>query len=147
MALILPILLILLFGIIIAGFMFSTYIQVSNATREGARAGSVYPLTRANSGLSIDQTVRNAILSALGNLPINASSFVVTSGDVVCQVRTQASSYATLYNCADGTLDPRPGDRLFVSVTYHYTQPILAAALPMFPQPLAIVRNVMMEIQ
>ena len=43
--------------------------------------------------------------------------------------------------------DPRPGDRLTVQVTYRYTVPIVAVALPVFPQPLVIVRRVMMEIQ
>jgi hypothetical protein len=36
---------------------------------------------------------------------------------------------------------------LTVQVTYRYTLPIVAVALPMFPQPLVIVRSIMMEIQ
>ena len=46
-ALILPALLVLLMGIIIAGLTFYAVIQVTNAAREGARAGSMYRLTVA----------------------------------------------------------------------------------------------------
>ena len=152
-ALILPVLLILLTGIIMVGFIMYAYNQVSNAAREGARAGSLYRTTQAQSGwTNVLQPVQNVIYdpstgeSALGSLPINASSFVVTSSDVVCQIRKEAESYATAYNCA-GVTAPQAGDRLYVQVTYRYTQPILSAFLPVFPQPIVIVKNVMMEIQ
>ena len=41
-ALIVPLLLVLMFGIIELGIMFSVYIGMTNSAREGARAGSVY---------------------------------------------------------------------------------------------------------
>ena len=50
MALVLPLLLVLLLGMIVAVFMFYSYIQVTNAAREGARAGSVYRMTRTETG-------------------------------------------------------------------------------------------------
>lgn len=145
MALLLPLLLMLLLGIIIAVFMFYSYIQVSNAAREGARAGSVYRLTGPTSGLSLAATVQKAIYdpgtghTALGALPPTGSSFDVSSDVTIALMRAD--------NTAGDVADPRPGDRLTVRLTYRYTQPILAAALPMFPQPLVIVRTVMMEIQ
>ncbi len=52
-ALLLPILLLILFGIMISGFMFYAHIQVSNAVREGARAGSVYWATHPINGLTL----------------------------------------------------------------------------------------------
>ncbi len=152
-ALLLPILMILVFGIVMSGFLFYAYIQVSNAAREGARAGSLYLITRVDNSTNpitirtLDEIVQKAIYdnstspaeSALGYLAVNASSFVVTS-DVV-----------TTLTKPDGTAGdptaPDPGDRLYVQVTYRYTQPILSAFVPIFPQPLIIVRNVMMEIQ
>ena len=145
MALVLPLLLVLLMGIIIAVFMFYSYIQVTNAAREGARAGSVYRLTSTGSGLTLAQTVKQAIydpvtgLSALGFLPPTGSSFSVASDVAVTLLKPD--------NTSGDQSDPRPGDRLTVQITYRYTLPIISVALPMFPQPLVIVRSVMMEIQ
>lgn len=145
MALVLPLLLVLLLGMIVAVFMFYSYIQVTNAAREGARAGSVYRMTRTETGYSLDITVQKAIFdsgtgqSALGFLPPTGSSFNVASDVSLTLVQPNGS--------AGDLNDPRPGDRLTVQVTYRYTVPIVAVALPVFPQPLVIVRRVMMEIQ
>lgn len=151
-ALVLPLLLIIIIGIIMVGFIMYAYNQVSNATREGARAGSLYRLTQAQSGwTNLSQAVRFAIYdsstgdTALGGLPINASTFVVTN-DVACQMSTMASGYASTSDCSTVTA-PRPGDRLTVQVTYRYTVPVVSAFLSVFPQPIVIVRNVMMEVQ
>lgn len=143
MALLLPVLLILLFGIILSGFTFYAFIQVSNAAREGARAGSVYIMTKTASGLDLDQTVKRGIYdssvspakSALGFLSTTLPSFNVNSDVAVSQVDVDG----------DGTVSP--GDQVNVSVTYRYTLPILSVLLPMFPQPIVIVRSVMMEVQ
>jgi hypothetical protein len=148
MAIILPVLLILLVGIVSAGFMFYAYIQVSNATREGARAGSLFRMTQFDTGWTLEETVQKAIYdsdtgqSALGFLPLDASSFVVTS-DVVSTLEDGNTSDT----CALDTTAPCQGDRLYVEVTYRYTQPFLSTFMPVFPQPLVIVRNVMMEMQ
>ena len=147
-ALLLPLLLMLVFGIIISGFMFYAYIQVSNATREGARAGSLYRMTRFDTNYTLDETVQKAIYdpdtgqSALGFLPISAPSFDVTS-DVI-QTLSDGNPSDT---CPLDEDNPCPGDRLSVRITYRYTQPLLSALLPVFPQPIVMVRDVMMEIQ
>ena len=141
-ALLLPILIILVAGIIMSGFTFYAFIQVSNAAREGARAGSLYRITQATSGLTLVQTVRQAIYdpgtgsSALGFLTPTGSSFNVTS-DVSVPTPVDVDG--------DGTISS--GDRLTVTVTYRYLLPVLSALLPVFPQPIVIVRSVEMEIQ
>ena len=145
MALVLPLLLVLLLGMIVAVFMFYSYIQVTNAAREGARAGSVYRMTHTATGYSLDITVQKAIFdsgtghSALGFLTPTGDSFNVASDVSITLVKPDGT--------AGDVADPRPGDRLTVQVTYRYTVPIVAVALPVFPQPLVIVRSVMMEIQ
>ena len=145
MALVLPLLLVLLMGMIIAVFMFYSYIQVTNAAREGARAGSVYRITSTDTGYSLATTVQKAIYdpgagtSALGFLSLDAGSFNVSSDVAITLLKPDGT--------AGAVNDPRPGDRLTVQITYRYTVPIVAVALPMFPQPLVIVRRVMMEIQ
>ena len=141
-ALLLPALVILLFGIIMTGFTFYAFIQVSNAAREGARAGSLYRITQATSGLTLVQTVRQAIYdpgtgsSALGFLTPTGSSFNVTS-DVAVPTPVDVDG--------DGTVSS--GDQLTVTVTYRYSLPILSVLLPVFPQPIVIVRSVEIEIQ
>ena len=141
-ALLLPILVILLFGIIMSGFTFYAFIQVSNAAREGARAGSLYRITQAVSGLDLPQTVRQAIYdpgtgsSALGFLSPTGSSFNVTS-DVSVPTPVDVDG--------DGIISS--GDRLTVTVTYRYSLPVLSLLLPVFPQPIVIVRSVEMDIQ
>jgi len=140
-ALLLPILLVLLFGLIMAGFTFYAFIQVSNAAREGARAGSLYRLTETSSGLSLESTVEHAIYdsgagtSALGFLSPTSPSFNV------------ASDVTTSLVDVDGDTVISPGDQLTVHVTYRYKIPLVSALLPMFPQPIVIRRDVMMEIQ
>jgi|WetSurMetagenome_2_1015567.scaffolds.fasta_scaffold247222_2 hypothetical protein len=150
-ALLLPLLLLILLGIIIAGFMFYAHIQVSNAVREGARAGSVYWVTHPINGLTLQDTVRKAIyddkgtvtpsddVSALGFLPATGSSFSVNTDVAISLLKPD--------NTAGDLTDPRPGDRLSVSLTYRYTLPIVAVALPVLPQPFVMQSNVMMEIQ
>jgi Flp pilus assembly protein TadG len=144
-ALTLPLLLLVLFGIIVSVFTFYAYIQVSNAAREGARAGSLYRITYPTTGFSptlslLKQTVQNAVytsgppvVSALGSLPVSAGSF-----NAVNDVGVVFSGDAT---------NPRPGDIVTVTVNYSYTMPIMSQALPMFPQPMRIVRTVIMEVQ
>ena len=140
-ALLLPVLIVLLFGIIMSGFTFYAFIQVSNAAREGARAGSVYRITSTQSGLSLADTVKKAIYdsgsgaSALGFLSPTMPSFNV-NGDV-----------AALFADIDGDTFVSAGDQLTVTVTYRYTLPIVSDLVPAFPQPIVIVRQVMMEIQ
>lgn len=139
-ALLLPVLFVLLFGIIMSGFAFYAFIQVSNATREGARAGSLYRMSQANSGLSLEQTVKNAIYdsggeSALGYLDTGSPSFDVDSDVVVSLVD------------ADGDGVPSSGDRLTVTVNYRYTLPLVSDLVPAFPQPIVIQRVVRMVLQ
>jgi hypothetical protein len=144
-ALVLPLLLLVLSGIIIVAFIFYAHIQVSNAVREGARAGSVYWDTHPSSGLSLQDTVRKAVYdpgtgtSALGFLPPTGSSFNVNNDVTISLLKPD--------NTAGNVADPRPGDRLTVSIVYSYTVPIVSVALPMFRQPLVMRSNVMMEIQ
>jgi len=140
-ALLLPVLLVLLFGIIMSGFTFYAFIQVSNAAREGARAGSVFRITQASSGLTLEETVEEAIYdpgsgaSALGFLSPTSPSFNVSSDVSIALADVDSDSEISA------------GDQLSVSVTYRYTLPLVSQLVPSFPQPITIVRNVMMEIQ
>jgi Flp pilus assembly protein TadG len=142
-ALLLPGLIILLMGMIAAGMAFYAFIQVTNAAREGARAGSMIRSTQTINS-SMDTTVENAICnasagtSALGFLtpPSNcsSSSFHVTT-DVTTTWDYQASTSAFT-----------AGDKFHVVITYRYTMPVFSAMMPMFPRPILIKRTVFMEV-
>jgi Flp pilus assembly protein TadG len=146
-ALILPALVVLLMGMIIAGFTFYAVIQVTNAAREGARAGSLYRITVAtrSSGWTLDNEVKSAICnstantSALGYLTpanCNSTSFNVNSSDVT-----------TTWVDVDGNGIVSSGDQVVVQVTYRYRIPILSGFVRAFGNPFVIVRRVMMEMQ
>ena len=62
-ALILPLLIAFLFGIIELGILFSVYVGMTNSAREAARAGSVYQYTGA-APLTGDSTIQPMIDSA-----------------------------------------------------------------------------------
>ena len=150
-ALLLPILLLILFGVIITGFIFYAHIQVSNAVREGARAGSVYRNDHFDSSgtiLTLATVVQNGIYNPSATPPSSALGFLPTSSsnyNVICEIRRQSESYATAHTC--GITDPHPGDRVQATIIYSYTVPVVSVALPMFPQPLVMRSSVMMEIQ
>jgi Flp pilus assembly protein TadG len=139
-ALILPLLLIVLFGIIMSAFVFYAYIQVTNAAREGARAGSVYRVTHPTTSWTMDQTVKFAIYTsssqnALGGLATSSSNPRVNV------------TYSTM-NSADCSKDsPCAGDLVTSTVTYSYTIPVLSDFLQVFPQPVVLQSTVMMVIQ
>jgi hypothetical protein len=59
-ALIVPLLLMLIFGIIELGLMLSVYVGMTNSAREGARAGSVYQYT-GTPFLSTDTTAQSKV--------------------------------------------------------------------------------------
>ena len=100
-ALILPILLLLVFGIIEMGFALFDKGMITNASREGARTGISYrvpPFT--------DEEISNVVNSYLGNALI---TFAESANPTVTVTRNGSN----------------PGDELKVTVAYTYTSLIL----------------------
>ncbi|MHB8171481.1 MAG: TadE/TadG family type IV pilus assembly protein [Thermincolia bacterium] len=69
MALVMPILILLLFGIMEFGRIFNAYLIVTTAAREGARAGVVG---------AADAAIRSAVITTAGTLNTNAMSVYIT---------------------------------------------------------------------
>ncbi len=112
-ALILPVILILFLGIAEVGFILYAHVQVANATREGARRGS---LCRFNENCDNWPT---AVIEAVKDEPapgINRNKF---SFDV------QPASFSSS--------GPARGTPLTVTVTYSHTLPFVSNFVPMFP--------------
>jgi Flp pilus assembly protein TadG len=103
-ALVLPVFLLVLSGIMDFGFLLYSRMTVINAAREGARVGITYSETPTQ----IPAHVTNMVTGAGGGL-LNASMV-----DVTC-VPTGGSSPA----CGGGSFtNAKPGDSVRVSVTY-----------------------------
>ena len=127
--------LLLLMGIIEFGFLFLAYVRVSNATREGARAGSLWLMTRdvtTGPGCpcytpSLDETVRNAAQDEFA---------AIEDDDVAILTENMA--------------DPRAGDAITVTTTYDYPLPVVSA-LPIIrdviPSPFPVSRRTVMRFQ
>ena len=64
-ALVLMPLFIILLGIIQFGFVFNSYVTITNATREGARTGTIYMYDPALSKAQNDVARNNAVKTAL----------------------------------------------------------------------------------
>ncbi|MCH4890437.1 pilus assembly protein [Acidaminobacter sp. JC074] len=71
-ALLIPILILILMAIIEFGFMFNTYITVSNASREGARLGSVG---------ATNAEISQRVLEAAPNLDADRISISISPGN------------------------------------------------------------------
>lgn len=101
-ALMLPVVLLLLTGIIDFGMMFNNYLIVSNASREGARAAAI-----GSTDVQIDNVVDNAAVS------LDSSNLTVTIDPTQAEGR-------------------KSGDTVTVTVRYRHSMmtPIIAAIFP-----------------
>ncbi len=145
-ALVLPMLLILLFGIIMGGFAFYAFIQVSNAAREGARAGSLYRITAATrpNGWTIDNEVKAGICDEVNDT--SSLGFLVTTPPDCATSSFNVGRDGAVLSSGELAV-PLAGDQLTVTVAYSYTMPVLSSFMPVFPRPIVIRRAVMMELQ
>jgi Flp pilus assembly protein TadG len=132
-----PLFLILL-GIIQFGFIFNSYITIANATREGAREGSIYIYLQSQSKAANDAARNDEILSTIqGSMNLlspttphfttsgtwSQSGDVFTNGDLTITYAVPAAVTAS---------DPRTGETLTVRVRYHQDLmiPLISALLP-----------------
>jgi len=118
--------LLLLMGIIEFGFLFYAYVRVSNATREGARAGSLWLMTTGGTG-TLTERVQTAV---------QAEFAAIEDDDVVIMTENMA--------------DPQAGDTITVTTTYDYPLPVVSA-LPIIrdiiSSPFPVSRTVVMRFQ
>ena len=125
--------LLLLMGIIEFGFIFYAYVRVSNAAREGARAGSLWLMHPKYDTLC--EQVEGGVWP---ELPLAAQGFVTITTTlkegVVCSVSPTAEA----------------GEPITVTVTYDYPLPFLSA-LPIIKDviasPFPVARTVVMRVQ
>jgi Flp pilus assembly protein TadG len=137
-ALVLTPLFLILLGIIQFGFIFNSYITITNATREAAREGSIalYDRTLAKAGNDADRNeqIRTTVLNSL-NLLSPTAPYFSTTGSWTQSGDTFTNGDLTItYALPAGVVDSvtRQGQNLTVRVRYHQDLiiPLIAALLP-----------------
>jgi Flp pilus assembly protein TadG len=132
-ALMILVVLLLLMGIIEFGFLFYAYVRVSNAAREGARAGSLWLMHQYNPTLC--EQVQQSVWSEFPAVE-DAGTVAITlpDGDVDC------SDSPTL----------EAGGPITVTVSYDYDLPLISD-LPIIKDiissPYPVSRTVVMRVQ
>jgi Flp pilus assembly protein TadG len=134
-----PLLLVIL-GIIQFGFVFNSYVTMTNAAREGARDGTIYVYDRTKSKSQNDTARADAVKSSLlasmnllgktapqfnasGGWSASGDGLTLTNGDLVV-------TYAVPSGITDS--DARVGEQITVTSTYHQDLviPLIGALLP-----------------
>ena len=116
---------IILLGIIQFGFIFNSYVTITNATREAARIGTVYlydsTLSKSQNDLARNNAIKTAQLASMNLLTKTAPNFttgttwtqsglVFTNGDLIV-------TYVQPSGITD--TDARVGSQVTVQATYH----------------------------
>jgi Flp pilus assembly protein TadG len=137
-ALVLTPLFLILLGIIQFGFIFNTYVTLTNATREAAREGSIYvydrTLTKSQNDLVRNEEIRTSLLASMNLLGTSAPQFS-TSGTWTTSGTTWTNGDLTVvYTLPAGITesDARVGQRITVTARYHQDLiiPLIAELLP-----------------
>jgi Flp pilus assembly protein TadG len=137
-ALVLTPLFLVLLGIIQFGFIFNSYVTLTNSAREGARSGTVFVCdpndSKDQNDLARNEAIRAAVVGSMNLLSTSAPRFansgtwtrsglVFTTGDLVV-------TYAIPSDVTD--TDCRRGETIDVRATYHQDLiiPIISNFLP-----------------
>jgi len=158
-ALLLPVLLYILMGIIQFGFIFAAYITLNNAVREGARWGSIYiydgARTKTQNDVARNDGLVDRMIQSRGvlNMPArgtNGTNFNTSGGNTLAAASCPAQDPAPIagwyygsngnpdvticYSLPSGVSDndPRRGEYLDVQTWYHLQVfiPLLDQFLP-----------------
>jgi len=142
-ALVVPVFLLVLSGILDFGFMLFTRMSVINATREGAHAAIIVA-----DATTIPDAVQARVISAaaqagLGLTAANVSS--VTCVETTSTATPPPSCTWTLYDKTSNTTGAQPGDSVLVTVNYNYHSffPLLFGAnIPLTSTVQMVLENV-----
>jgi len=140
-ALVLGPLLLVFLAIVQFGFIFNAYVTMTNATREGARTGTVYVYdgtkSKAQNDLARNNAIKTAVLSSMNLLskssPQFASGTTWTQSGLTYTNGDLTVTYSVPVDLTDS--DARVGQSVTVTATYHQDMiiPIIANLLPLDP--------------
>ncbi len=146
-----PLMLVLL-GIIQFGFIFNSSVTLTNAAREGARAGTIYQFDRtcskAQNDMLRNEVIRTSLITSMNLMGKTSPQFATTApSGTGCSLTggwtSATSGTTTTYHNGDLTVtytvpsgvtdtDPRPNEQVLVSALYHQDLiiPLIANLLP-----------------
>jgi Flp pilus assembly protein TadG len=133
----LPLFLVLL-GIIQFGFIFNTYITMTNAARDAARMGTIYEydrtLSKSANDLARNNSVKSYLLGSMNFLGKTSPQFSVGSSWVQSGTTYTNGDLVITYAIPAGISDtePRVGQTVTVRAVYHQDLivPLIASLLP-----------------
>jgi Flp pilus assembly protein TadG len=137
-SLILAPLLFILLGIIQFGFIFNTYITMTNAARDAARMGTIYEydrtLSKSANDLARNNSVKSYLLGSMNFLGKTSPQFSVGSSWVQSGTTYTNGDLVITYAIPAGISDtePRVGQTVTVRAVYHQDLivPLIASLLP-----------------
>lgn len=137
-ALVLMPLFIILLGIIQFGFVFNAYVTMTNASREGARLGTVYiydaSLSKAQNDLARNNAIKSSLIGSMNMLTKTAPNFTTSGTWSQSGLTFTNGDLVVTYVIPSGTTDTdaRVGQQLTVRATYHQDLiiPLIAQLLP-----------------
>ena len=137
-ALVLVPLLLLILGVVQFGFIFNSYVTMTNAAREGARSGTIYvydrTLSKAQNDAARNVAIRDSVLSSMNLLATTSPQFAggatwTQSGSTYTNGDLQIT-YVLPGGVTDS--DARVGQTITVRAVYHQDLiiPMISALLP-----------------
>ena len=137
-ALVMMPLFIILLGIIQFGFIFNSYVTITNATREGARLGTVYVYNPGTSkslnDLGRNNAIRASVLASMNLLSKVAPNFATSGAWTQSGLTFTDGDLVVTYSNPAGVLetDTRVGQQITVRAQYHQDLiiPLIAQLLP-----------------
>jgi Flp pilus assembly protein TadG len=137
-ALVMMPLFVILLAIVQFGFIFNSYVTITNASREGARIGTVYvydpSLSKAQNDLARNNAIKDSLIASMNLLNKTAPNFstsstwtqsglTFTNGDLVVTYSNPAAVLET---------DTRVGQQITVRAQYHQDLiiPLIAQLMP-----------------
>lgn len=135
-ALVLMPLFVILLAIIQFGFIFNAYVTITNATREGARNGTVYVYdaagSKAQNDLARNDFIKTSLLASMNLLAKTSPNFSTGSTWTQSGDTFTNGDLVVAYVLPSGTLDTdaRVGQQITVRATYH--QDLIIPIIPQF---------------
>ena len=134
---VMPLFMILL-GIIQFGFIFNTYVTMTNASRDAARLGTVYvydrTLTKSQNDLARNESIKTQVIASMNQLSTTSPRFATGSTWTQSGTVYTNGDLQITYLLPSGVTesDPRTGQRLTVKATYHQdlVVPLISEFLP-----------------
>jgi Flp pilus assembly protein TadG len=129
---------VILMGIIQFGFVFGTYVTMTNAARDAARLGTIYTydasLSKAQNDLLRNETIRAALKGSMNVLGKSSPYFSNSSTWTQSGLTFTNGDLVITYAIPSGVLDTdsRVGQRITISATYHQdlVVPLVSNFLP-----------------